>query len=401
MRFSLYNSRRDYNCQCILDNSNTIPLEGSKLDLQKTMTGDSTTIMSPHIDQCQRLNSTVYALDFSAWKKPIVRTFFQNSSVHFIKDASKLITGDILCVWGSKPIEGNLADGVSIIRLEDGFLRSVGLGADLVSPVSWVADSRGIYYDSRSESDLEHYLASHDFDDELVARASKLREQIIELGLTKYNVGFGSWRRPLADRVILVPGQVEDDASIRFGAPGVCTNIDLLKAVRNANPEAYIVYKPHPDVLAGLRQKDSCDGVGENFCDEVVTDAPMRSLLKSVNEVHLMTSLTGFEALLRGLKVTCYGQPFYSGWGLTNDILPVERRTRKLTLDELVAATLILYPTYISQFTRRYISPECALLELQELRNKSNNSELGIWLWAKRFLLRVGAKIKHRTNFLF
>ncbi len=56
-----------------------------------------------------------------------------------------------------------------------------------------------------------------------------------------------------------------------------------------------------------------------------------------------MTSLTGFEALLRGKAVFTYGLPFYAGWGLTQDRHAHPRRHRRLSIDELVAAALIGY----------------------------------------------------------
>jgi capsular polysaccharide export protein len=67
-----------------------------------------------------------------------------------------------------------------------------------------------------------------------------------------------------------------------------------------------------------------------------------------VDEVHVNTSLAGFEALLRNKPVTTYGVPFYAGWGLTTDLGPVpKRRSAGRTLDELVAAALLLYPRYL------------------------------------------------------
>jgi capsular polysaccharide export protein len=164
--------------------------------------------------------------------------------------------------------------------------------------------------------------------------------------------------------VILVPGQVESDASLRYGAPGLSTNMALLRAVREANPEAYIVYKPHPDVLAGLRASGADEGQAGVWCDEQVEDAAMGELLNVVDEVHALTSLAGFEALLRDKAVTCYGQPFYAGWGLTTDQWPQPRRSRRLSLDELVAGALILYPRYISRAGGQLITPEQALDEL-------------------------------------
>ena len=60
-----------------------------------------------------------------------------------------------------------------------------------------------------------------------------------------------------------------------------------------------------------------------------------------------MTSLTGFEALLHGRAVHCYGGPFYAGWGLTTDHFPLSHRTRRVSLDELVYAAMLEYPRYV------------------------------------------------------
>ena len=60
-----------------------------------------------------------------------------------------------------------------------------------------------------------------------------------------------------------------------------------------------------------------------------------------------MTSLAGFEALLRGKPVWTYGRPFYAGWGLTHDALDFPRRDRRLDLDQLIAGALIAYPIYV------------------------------------------------------
>ncbi len=67
------------------------------------------------------------------------------------------------------------------------------------------------------------------------------------------------------------------------------------------------------------------------------------ALLSEIDELHTLTSLAGFEALLRGRRVVVYGRPFYAGWGLTTDLAQIDRG-RRLTLEELVAGALILYP---------------------------------------------------------
>ncbi len=332
-----------------------------------------------------RFPATVHATGFSIYKRGIVRSFFQGSRVTFARS----VPGDAMqVVWGRAP-----AQAASVVRLEDGFIRSVGLGADLVRPLSWVMDRQGIYYDATRPSELESILQHDAFDEALLARARALRERLVADGLTKYNVGTGAWQRPReADgaairRVILVPGQVESDASLAYGAPGIRRNLDLLRAVRAANPDARVLYKPHPDVVAGLRREGEGEHDAAAWCDELVQDAAMGELLLAVDEVHTLTSLAGFEGLLRGKKVVCYGQPFYAGWGLTTDVVPVARRTRRLALDELVAGVLIRYPAYISRSTGRFTTPERALDELL-LWRESGASTLPWWGGMYRFLVR-------------
>ena len=80
-----------------------------------------------------------------------------------------------------------------------------------------------------------------------------------------------------------------------------------------------------------------------------------------------MTSLLGFEALIRGLPVTCLGTPFYAGWGLTRDLGPVlARRTARPTLTALTHAALIAYPRYHDPISRRPCPPEVAVERLAE-----------------------------------
>jgi len=337
------------------------------------------------------LESPVYALDFSFWKRPYVRLFFQGQQVRFVRRVDEVPPLGTLVVWGMRDAAMVLPDGVRVLRIEDGFVRSVGLGADLIRPVSWVIDDLGIYYDATGPSRLEKILADTTLDEASMRRAAALREKIVASGVTKYNVGAGGWHRPPNQRrVILVPGQVETDASIAYGAPeGVCAvrrNMDLLRAVRTANPDAWVVYKPHPDVLAGLRVKGVDEDTALHWCDELVIDVPMGELLGKVDEVHVITSLTGFEALLRGKRVTCYGQPFYAGWGLTQDMAPVSRRMRCLSLDALVAGVLIEYPRYVSRTSGEFTTPEQALDEL--LTWRAERASLPWWRKLLRLVLR-------------
>ena len=149
---------------------------------------------------------------------------------------------------------------------------------------------------------------------------------------------------------------------MRLGAPGIRTNAELLREVRQRNPDAYVVYRPHPDVEAGHR-KGSIDA---RLADQIVSGGAMAALLGAVDAVHTLTSLAGFEALLRGKHVETYGQPFYAGWGLTTDHAPLPRRQRRLKLEELAAATLILYPLYIDPATGLPCGPEVLISRLEQ-----------------------------------
>ena len=336
----------------------------------------------------------VYAYQFPYWKWPIVRKCFPDSKVIFVEKVTAVAEGAYIVLWGMKPLPDGLPAMVSVLRIEDGFIRSVGLGADLIKPLSWVMDEQGIYYDATRPSDLETLCLNTQFDDRLLERASALRLKIVASNLTKYNVGVKQWQRPKhVSNVILVPGQVESDASLAYGAPVERTNMGLLRAVRSANPETYIVYKPHPDVLARLRIAGQDEDSASRWCDEVITDVGMGDLLTQVDEVHVLTSLTGFEALLRQKSVTCYGQPFYSGWGLTHDLTTNTRRSRCLTLNQLVAVALIKYPLYLSREGKHLITPEQAL---DEMLSWQRTVKVGTPWWREmcRFFIRRIAGVK-------
>ena len=302
-------------------------------------------------------------IGFRRWRAwnlgPVLRA--QAGQVVFVRDvaaAQRLHPGplDRIMVWGAAMPAGLddliASSGARLVRIEDGFIRSVGLGSDLIAPRSLVFDDCGIYFDATRPSRLEQVLASSVFDADLIARAAALRALIVGQALTKYNVEcdapaqWDSGGRP----VVLVPGQVESDASIALGGGDVRTNQALLAAARAARPDAYIVYKPHPDVMSGNRRGRLAVRAAMRLANHVETRASIVACLARSEEVHTITSLAGFDALLRGVSVVTYGAPFYAGWGLTQDRAHGHpawaRRGRRLTLDALTAGALLIYPHY-------------------------------------------------------
>lgn len=297
-------------------------------------------------------DGTLWVPGLSLWKSTILKPYLQTSE-NRVRFARQCPTATALIAWGTygeaQWQQQAKQQGLPLWRMEDGFIRSSGLGSDLVAPLSLVLDKTGIYYDATRPSDLETLLNASKLNSCQRQRADVLRRCLVEYKLSKYNLG-GDWQLPpqaTGKRVLLVPGQVEDDASIATGARSINTNLDLLRTVRERNPDAFIVFKPHPDVLVGNRKGAVSSFEVANWADCQALDADIIQCIQHADEVHTITSLSGFEALLHGKKVFCYGLPFYAGWGLTHDEHLTNRRTRLLSLTDLVWQTLITYPTYI------------------------------------------------------
>lgn len=349
----------------------------------------------------------VWCTGISRWKRPFVRRYLQapGNEIRFFSSVAALDSAldsqtPKLLTWGSREFESLRViaqkRSLPLLRMEDGFIRSIGLGSDLTSPGSLVVDSRGIYYDPRGPSDLELLLQTREFSEFELEQARRLRRKIVATGISKYNTELDRPYKPRATAnppIILVPGQVEDDASVRFGSPTIHTNSELLKAVRLQFPGAYVIFKPHPDVVSGNR-RGRLDALAESLCDEMVTDVALSRCLQAVHEVHTMTSLVGFEALLREKRVVTYGLPFYAGWGLTDDQERHPRRTRRLQLDELVAGALLLYPRYFDFRALAFCTAEQMVDELDRQRKAGVVSTRLPWLFRRaRYLAILGREI--------
>ncbi|WP_246376581.1 capsular polysaccharide export protein, LipB/KpsS family [Gluconacetobacter aggeris] len=314
-------------------------------------------------------------LAMSRWKRRRIADFLATApgAPPFIEDFRAGLHG-ALAVWATRQPPG-LAEaarrsGTPVWRVEDGFVRSIGLGSALMPPSSITIDTRGIYYDPARESDLEHILQTATFDPALRARAGKLVESLVRRGISKYGAGRAVALRESWDtggrRTILVPGQVADDQSVRCGGGRIGGNLELLQTVRRHNPDAFVVYRPHPDVEATHRLGHMDDSIVMQLADRIDRGGAILDTISRVDEVHTLTSLAGFEALMRGRRVVTYGAPFYAGWGLTVDLGDVPaRRTRHLSLEELVAGVLILFPRYLDPVTRLPCGPEVLIDRLQ------------------------------------
>ncbi|MBA4760693.1 hypothetical protein [Sphingomonas sp.] len=340
-------------------------------------------------------------IGIAPWKRRRIATMLRNAhGPAFARDPARAVAmararGGAIGCWATRTppgLERAARDaGVPLWWIEDGFLRSAGLGAALVQPCSLTLDSRRPHYDPSGPSDLEELLQTAEFDAGMVARAKALIALLCSARLTKYNLAGAALALPPGRRIVLVAGQVESDQSVLLGNAGVTGMLDLLARVRAEEPDAFLIYKPHPDIVSGLRAGAVDETAAQAFVDLVAPHASLTDLLDRVDAVHVLTSLTGFEALLRGREVVVHGQPFYAGWGLTQDRAPVARRTRRRTLAELVAAALIVYPLYASARSGEPCSVEALAEELAARAHASGPSaaramigRLAGWFGARR-----------------
>jgi len=315
----------------------------------------------------------LYLVGFSLWKRAFMKQFCQHlaNDIVFVKrPPHHLNNNEQLLVWGAK-----YPKLTNCLRVEDGFIRSNGLGANLCRPSSLSIDQTGIYFDNRTPSDLENALNGAVLSANDLTRAQVLIKNISESGVSKYNVGEKHSvviNNPNAKskKILLVVGQVDGDASIITGSLNIKSNEALLHAVKEKNPDAYIIYKPHPDVVSGNREGTISLQCMSECVDETITHLSLTSLYSHIDELHTMTSLSGFEALLNNVVVHTWGQPFYAGWGLTTDYYPPKRRHRTRTLPELVFISLIKYPLYIDWDTNLWITPELLIGKISETKNQ-------------------------------
>ncbi|EAK7841893.1 capsular polysaccharide biosynthesis protein [Campylobacter jejuni] len=379
---------------------------------QKSNIFDTIETLAKYKDIEKANSNRLFMLGFTLWKRHFIKPFFKakDNEIIFLNSINSLVRyklkeNDKFFIWGKridyntlkstlikKAQDENLLHFTPKISLvEDGFIRSISLGSDLTRPFSLIVDDKGLYIDPNKPSKLEELLQNEIFDENMLNRAKNIIKILLENRFSKYN-GLKhedlKINAKIGQKVILIPAQVEDDASMILGGFGLST-LDLLKEVRAKNQDAYIIFKPHPDVLSGNRVGLKDETLILEFCDEIVKDCSIDSAIKIADEIHTITSTSGFDALLRAKKVFTYGMPFYAGWGLTKDKHKCKRRTRKLSLEELVAGALITYPRYINPKTKTLCEIEvCLDIMLNLQKDYFSKKHIKLAIDFKTFMLR-------------
>ncbi|MDO6488125.1 hypothetical protein Q4503_10470 [Colwellia sp. 6_MG-2023] len=315
-----------------------------------------------------------WKLGFTADYLPEYRTaFLPRTKMSFldIRRLKKLKQKpSVIIVWGYTESQHVTRyakkNNLPIYRMEDAFIRSAKLGAQHATPYSLVVDKTGFYYNCYEASDIENILNTYDFkaDTALMQNAQECIQLIKELKLSKYNpprkTVQGISQRIKLKRRVAILGQVDSDASIKFGNPDNWTSEELIKLAAYENPNCEIYYRPHPEVYQGFQDSTFKASEVEKYATITTPDENIIDFIEAVDHIYTISSLSGFEAVIRNKKVTTVGAPFYSGWGVTDDRVTITRRTARLTIEEVFAAAYLIYPRYLGNLAKSDIGLKSA-----------------------------------------
>ena len=261
-------------------------------------------VLEPEHIQIQRHFDKHY---FNRWLKPFIKR-----------------VNPVIYIWGYKAphyfIDYVREQNLDIFFLEDGFIRSGPNEDSSALPLSIMIDSQAPYFDTTRPNDLTDLIANFNFEqdsynDEL---AQEMLDYYVSHRVSKYN------HQPYVDVIpiygiknkkrVLVLGQVPHDDSLKYGDGNGITLLDVVNKAIEENPDAQIIVKPHPMMLDNLFIFDT---LTELDCLILIQSIHLVDALESIDHVYTITSLGGFEALLRGKKVTVLGRPFYVNTNIT------------------------------------------------------------------------------------
>ena len=302
--------------------------------------------------------------------------------------------GDMIGVWGQSPTAPRgeavaAKTDTPILRVEDAFIRSVLTGRDGDAPIGLHFDKRGGHFDPAQPSDLEMILRDDPLDDAaLLLRARDGIAALRHQHISKYNAFDPVTPAPDAGYVLVID-QTRGDAAIKASGADSNTFKEMLFYAQTEHPNARIVIKTHPETNAGHRTGYYSDA---DVTDRVsLLDTPISpyTLFDGAIAVYTVSSQMGFEAILTGHKPVVFGQPFYMGWGLTQDRKPLDRRQRKLTRNQLFAGAMLIYPKWYDPFHDRLCSFEeaCATVAAAARAWRDDHAgwdALGMRLWKRK-----------------
>lgn len=252
--------------------------------------------------------------------------------------------------------------------VEDGFIRSVEIGLRGSPGLSFLVDDLAPYYEAREWSRIELTLASEwNISNEQIAEARACIDDIKARRISKYNHApdyAPSWQADPRRKILLVD-QRNGDQSVSSGLASADTFREMVSDATSME-KSLVILKRHPDATIGnMGSYFSAGNLGPLLSHPSVAfhddEINPYSLFDAVDEVWCVTSGMGFEALIAGKKVKVYGAPFYAGWGLTEDRLRLDWRSKTpRTLEEIFYCAYLARSVYFNERT----GMKCGLAEL-------------------------------------
>ena len=304
---------------------------------------------------------------------------FGNFGKTLNKNTKEKFSGvDVFLIWGlqtSKAKERQKSFATSLRKLnlfvEDGFIRSMGLGVLGDPGNSVILDDISPHFDGKTENRLQK-LINQETNLNLIQleRSKKLIHKITSLKISKYNhapiekIKIGTPGKPK----ILLIDQRFGDFSVSYGMGDEKTFENMLFVAVTKYPDYEIVVKLHPDATSGIKSSYFSKSILDKFSSykNIITigfDINPYSLFEEVEKVFVCSSGVGFEALMAKKEVHCFGMPFYANRGLTTDYQEVSYRTKKVSLETL------FYYAYL--YLSKYVNPDngqrCSLEELVDI----------------------------------
>ncbi len=337
-----------------------------------------------------------------------MRIGIATSGLWRLRNAIEMLTGYTACRfphygiaveaiagWGHKPTAAKARQlarrrRIPYVAFEDGFLRSV-LPGDTEMPLGMVMDRTGIYYDASQPSDMETCInrrRSVGCGPEVLRAIEQLRDS----RLSKYNhatiddlSGLGLLSVDRTERVVVIDQTAGDAAIVGAGADAASFDTMLTMAAAE-NPAAELLLRVHPETMLGrkagyfsvdrlkhLVETDTalkrCQAEGRLR----LTPEPVNPwvLLEGCAKVYCVSSQLGFEAVLAGCEVHCFGMPFYGGWGITRDrMVPAPSRRGAATAEAVFAGAYLDYSFYVDHVHRSYLDFSEAIDILSQRRNR-------------------------------
>lgn len=358
----------------------------------------------------QATPSHVAVVDAQPWKKKFYRDFMPDAQVRFIKaqDVATLGTSDtVLVTWGQRTpqweVDAWRKEGYRVLQCEDGFLRSIGLGCELVRPLSLSFDPKGLYADAQTASELPK-LVAQPLSEAQYREARRFIRLHRNLRLTKYlgtarydgvHWAMGQEIASAERKMVLLCGQVSDDVSVKTANCPWGSFEQIASEIKRNDPDCFLVFRPHPDVLKGVRPGET-NIPSADYCDHF---SSTRSLMELAQEVHVINSLTGVEALISGKTVITWGKGWYAGWGLTIDHVQPDRATNA-TLEQLVHAAYFRHPLYFDDQSSQFITALAAAELLgQRKQEPAPRSVVMPWLnLLPRLFIKAGAAVYRKVS---